>query len=123
MFFFCSSRRRHTICALVTGVQTCALPIYLIHGGFLLAGRGEGCAGEYGGPQPSTGETAGKPQSRHGNLAMQNGYADAADGEAHTSAVSASQPPALASSVPRVSTASSGAIPAAAKSGREARPA
>src|SRR3546814_14095995 len=27
MFFF-SSRRRHTICALVTGVQTCALPIY-----------------------------------------------------------------------------------------------
>src|SRR3546814_12378150 len=26
MFFF-SSRRRHTICALVTGVQTCALPI------------------------------------------------------------------------------------------------
>src|SRR3546814_2058428 len=27
MFFF-SSRRRHTRCALVTGVQTCALPIY-----------------------------------------------------------------------------------------------
>src|SRR3546814_8255463 len=26
-FFFFSSRRRHTICALVTGVQTCALPI------------------------------------------------------------------------------------------------
>src|SRR3546814_4492583 len=27
---FCfSSRRRHTRCALVTGVQTCALPIYL----------------------------------------------------------------------------------------------
>src|SRR3546814_918614 len=25
--FFCSSRRRHTGCALVTGVQTCALPI------------------------------------------------------------------------------------------------
>src|SRR3546814_6610518 len=24
---FCSSRRRHTRCALVTGVQTCALPI------------------------------------------------------------------------------------------------
>src|SRR3546814_7986083 len=24
---FCSSRRRHTMCALVTGVQTCALPI------------------------------------------------------------------------------------------------
>src|SRR3546814_906703 len=28
MFFF-SSRRRHTRCALVTGVQTCALPIFL----------------------------------------------------------------------------------------------
>src|SRR3546814_1396106 len=27
MFFFFSSRRLHTICALVTGVQTCALPI------------------------------------------------------------------------------------------------
>src|SRR3546814_6789510 len=28
MCFFFSSRRRHTRCALVTGVQTCALPIY-----------------------------------------------------------------------------------------------
>src|SRR3546814_1181802 len=26
--FFFSSRSRHTICALVTGFQTCALPIY-----------------------------------------------------------------------------------------------
>src|SRR3546814_14049673 len=34
MFFF-SSRRRHTMCALVTGVQTCALPIY-----FQLKGSG-----------------------------------------------------------------------------------
>src|SRR3546814_6911755 len=31
MFFF-SSRRRHTRCALVTGVQTCALPIFLSGG-------------------------------------------------------------------------------------------
>src|SRR3546814_6980273 len=30
-FFFFSSRRRHTRCALVTGVQTCALPIYAAH--------------------------------------------------------------------------------------------
>src|SRR3546814_16850403 len=30
MLFFFSSRRRHTRCALVTGVQTCALPIHLI---------------------------------------------------------------------------------------------
>src|SRR3546814_20230183 len=30
VFFFFSSRRRHTRCALVTGVQTCALPICLV---------------------------------------------------------------------------------------------
>src|SRR3546814_4142843 len=30
MFVFLSSRRRHTRCALVTGVQTCALPISAI---------------------------------------------------------------------------------------------
>src|SRR3546814_2125628 len=35
LFFFFSSRRRHTRCALVTGVQTCALPIY---GHFVLTG-------------------------------------------------------------------------------------
>src|SRR3546814_10591088 len=29
MIIFVSSRRRHTTCALVTGVQTCALPISL----------------------------------------------------------------------------------------------
>src|SRR3546814_9632865 len=29
-YFFFSSRRRHTRCALVTGVQTCALPISLV---------------------------------------------------------------------------------------------
>src|SRR3546814_2786705 len=31
LFFFFSSRRRHTRCALVTGVQTCALPILFRH--------------------------------------------------------------------------------------------
>src|SRR3546814_4412176 len=31
MCFFFSSRRRHTRCALVTGVQTCALPICIVH--------------------------------------------------------------------------------------------
>src|SRR3546814_5444769 len=30
LYFFFSSRRRHTRCALVTGVQTCALPIFLL---------------------------------------------------------------------------------------------
>src|SRR3546814_2404149 len=46
VFFFFSSRRRHTRCALVTGVQTCALPISFIsstiadgHGSPLPAGQ------------------------------------------------------------------------------------
>src|SRR3546814_2785439 len=45
--FFFSSRRRHTRCALVTGVQTCALPIYLVAGllrqprGQLVGGAGD----------------------------------------------------------------------------------
>src|SRR3546814_7366734 len=39
--FFFSSRRRHTRCALVTGVQTCALPIF----DHLLAGGGLDGAG------------------------------------------------------------------------------
>src|SRR3546814_5517852 len=30
ILFFFSSRRRHTRCALVTGVQTCALPICIV---------------------------------------------------------------------------------------------
>src|SRR3546814_8931020 len=34
--FFFSSRRRHTRCALVTGVQTCALPISRANGRSLL---------------------------------------------------------------------------------------
>src|SRR3546814_8228199 len=40
MFFF-SIRRRHTRCALVTGVQTCALPIWadLVALGLALAAR------------------------------------------------------------------------------------
>src|SRR3546814_2825161 len=32
MYFFLSSRRRHTRGALVTGVQTCALPIFWLEG-------------------------------------------------------------------------------------------
>src|SRR3546814_13160516 len=34
-FFFFSSRRRHTRCALVTGVQTCALPISCLAGSLI----------------------------------------------------------------------------------------
>src|SRR3546814_2804046 len=36
--FFFSSRRRHTSCALVTGVQTCALPIFEIDSRFTALG-------------------------------------------------------------------------------------
>src|SRR3546814_15564226 len=39
LYFFFSSSRRHTLCALVTGVQTCALPICLAR---LLAAGVEG---------------------------------------------------------------------------------
>src|SRR3546814_2373658 len=35
VYFFFSSRRRHTSCALVTGVQTCALPIFPFAWGIL----------------------------------------------------------------------------------------
>src|SRR3546814_1413089 len=34
--FFFSSRRRHTRCALVTGVQTCALPILMFCTGLII---------------------------------------------------------------------------------------
>src|SRR3546814_6407768 len=40
LLFFFSSRRRHTSCALVTGVQTCALPISACCGDERLGGGG-----------------------------------------------------------------------------------
>src|SRR3546814_8893540 len=40
--FFFSSRRRHTRCALVTGVQTCALPISSSKVGVALVTSGPG---------------------------------------------------------------------------------
>src|SRR3546814_5525261 len=47
LYFFFASRRRHTRCALVTGVQTCALPIYRVNPGdrFLVAEGGRGGRG------------------------------------------------------------------------------
>src|SRR3546814_13514355 len=51
VLFFFSSRRRHTRCALVTGVQTCALPIS--------AARGQGRVGADRG-------SAERRQHRHG---------------------------------------------------------
>src|SRR3546814_3359080 len=41
LFFFFSSRRRHTRCALVTGVQTCALPISHLRAHALVGAEGE----------------------------------------------------------------------------------
>src|SRR3546814_15122995 len=59
---FFSSRRRHTRCALVTGVQTCALPIC----------RGSGSSvtspviGPYSAPEPAwTTAGPGHPSARH----------------------------------------------------------
>src|SRR3546814_9180156 len=42
--FFFSSRRRHTRCALVTGVQTCALPISAFIIGEIVAEAAQGDA-------------------------------------------------------------------------------
>src|SRR3546814_7266798 len=42
--FFFSSRRRHTRCALVTVVQTCALPIYRVEAGQIAAAKAAGRA-------------------------------------------------------------------------------
>src|SRR3546814_4754589 len=46
IFFFFSSRRRHTRCALVTGVQTCALPILQMRKGEITAVVGESGSGK-----------------------------------------------------------------------------
>src|SRR3546814_1537217 len=48
-FFFFSSRRRHTRCALVTGVQTCALPICDHRAGALRRPARSGGGAERGG--------------------------------------------------------------------------
>src|SRR3546814_20416823 len=65
VYFFFSSRRRHTRCALVTGVQTCALPISHDHGFPRNGGRGHAGAGASPGadhcPAPPG---AGRPLSR-----------------------------------------------------------
>src|SRR3546814_11946205 len=61
-FFFFSSRRRHTRCALVTGVQTCALPIWP-------AGRGGSCGRSceaLGGGVQSDPKPLGWPVGEHG---------------------------------------------------------
>src|SRR3546814_13225464 len=49
MFFFFASRSRHTRCALVTGVQTCALPIFRPSRRSVLAGGGVAIAASIAG--------------------------------------------------------------------------
>src|SRR3546814_2017223 len=61
-FFFCSSRRRHTRCALVTGVQTCALPIY--HPALLANGASCSHSLPVGSPNPSPADAFAKRVSR-----------------------------------------------------------
>src|SRR3546814_7732285 len=57
LFVFFSSRRRHTRCALVTGVQTCALPISVVsahHHGLVGSSTYVGrCRGVCRGPRSS----------------------------------------------------------------------
>jgi len=76
LFFFFSSRRRHTILTLVTGVQTCALPI-LIHpfGDFLLhdVGTGDGIVQNGGQATRNKVRTAPLWGSRSRNRLMHDG--------------------------------------------------
>src|SRR3546814_19299449 len=64
MFFFFSSRRRHTRCALVTGVQTCALPILPAADHRLPQGQQAGPDAQGQGPR-----SAGAPPVRFAGLA------------------------------------------------------
>src|SRR3546814_4000841 len=64
MFFFFSSRRRHTRCALVTGVQTCALPILPAADHRLPQGQQAGPDAQGQGPR-----SAGAPPVRRAGLA------------------------------------------------------
>src|SRR3546814_1003522 len=49
LYFFFSSRRRHTRCALVTGVQTCALPISMVTADYRAGSRARSIGSERGG--------------------------------------------------------------------------
>src|SRR3546814_2855990 len=74
LFFFFSSRRRHTRCALVTGVQTCALPIWII-GVIIIAIERQVSEGDFG-----EGEVFGSEfDERAGELAVDRFLGKAAD--------------------------------------------
>src|SRR3546814_1865311 len=65
-FFFFSSRRRHTRCALVTGVQTCALPIWALSTSACFhATAATGCAAPASIPSASCSTAAASVQGAH----------------------------------------------------------
>src|SRR3546814_6492451 len=70
LVFFVSSRRRHTRCALVTGVQTCALPIL----------RGAGYVALDGGVPAHSGHSALASQYAHATAPLRR-LVDRYDGE------------------------------------------
>src|SRR3546814_1657833 len=72
--FFFSSRRRHTRCALVTGVQTCALPICAILFDTLSAvANGSSVAGLEGMPGLGNDLVAGNGEGGTATLDIQGG--------------------------------------------------
>src|SRR3546814_4598912 len=84
----CSSRRRHTRCALVTGVQTCALPICVA---LRLAVAGEGFRGgaELGHERRLVGGEVGEApagQLRHLVNGLEIGVAGGTDSKTHKGA-------------------------------------
>src|SRR3546814_2580705 len=68
--FFFSSRRRHTRCALVTGVQTCALPILMAGVPHITAGMLDALTGALEGGKPLVAHTIGAwaPESEIADL-------------------------------------------------------
>src|SRR3546814_2824661 len=94
-FFFFSSRRRHTRCALVTGVQTCALPIcdgaaHLTSKGMLI-GRG-GRAAAF---TPVTDSTLGACQGNANAFARQRRYDAGLIAQPEDARLRTSSPPAI----------------------------
>src|SRR3546814_3807163 len=65
-FFVFSSRRRHTRCALVTGVQTCALPICFVLLGPSGCGKSTMLKGVGGFMRPVSGEIRLNGKAIHG---------------------------------------------------------
>src|SRR3546814_16954047 len=78
-FFFFSCRRRHTRCELVTGVQTCALPIAARRRRRAALGRRRDCPpGEVRSHRRAAGQTSGAPATGTGGLPVATGRSRAA---------------------------------------------